>query len=125
MFFSDFLDSFDSHPVTGQLARVTNESAVKQSLKNLVFTNYGDRLYQPTIGGNIRASLFEPIDQFTTDFLETSIKQTIFNHEPRVSSLDVRVKADPDNNAYGVTIYFTLINSQTLVSTDLVLTRVR
>ena len=125
IYFSDFLDTFDSHPVTGQLARVTNENAVKQSIRNLVLTSFGERLYQPTIGGNVRKSLFEPIDAFTTDSLQESIKLTLFNNEPRISSLDVQAIADPNNNLYTVNIFFTIFNSQAVLNTELILTRVR
>jgi phage baseplate assembly protein W len=125
VYFSDFLDSFDRHPVTGQLARVTNEDSVKQALRNLILTSNGERLYQPLIGGNVKKSLFEPIDDFTTDYLADSIKQTIFNNERRVAAADVKVVADPDNNAYTVTIYFMIFNSQAVNTVSLTLTRVR
>ena len=58
-FFSDFLNSFAKTPVGNQLGRVTNEKAVNQSLRNLIKTNVGERLYQPLIGSDVNASLFE------------------------------------------------------------------
>jgi phage baseplate assembly protein W len=89
IFFSDFLTNLNRHPSTGSLGLVTNINAVKQAIKNIVLTNYGERLYQPTIGGNIKSSLFNPIDNFSTTLIETSIKNTIFNNDTRVASCKI------------------------------------
>ena len=43
--YSDFLTNFDMNPVTGNLAKVTNESSVKQALRNLMLTMTGERFY--------------------------------------------------------------------------------
>ena len=64
--FSDFLDNFDRVPFNNQLAKVTNENSVRQSITNLVLTNYGERLFQPNVGGNVNDSLFEFADAITT-----------------------------------------------------------
>ena len=44
-YFSDFLSSFDVDPVKQDLYKVTNEEAVKSSIRNLLLTNTGDRIY--------------------------------------------------------------------------------
>ena len=41
-FFSDFFDSFVKTPFGNDLARITNERDVNQSLKNLIQTNLGE-----------------------------------------------------------------------------------
>ena len=66
-YFSDFLNNMDVHPVNKSLGRVINEEAVKQSLKNLILTNSGERLFQPTIGSDVYKSLFEPNDIITAE----------------------------------------------------------
>lgn len=125
VFFADFSTSFKKHPNTGDLARSINDEAVKQAIRNLVLTNYGERLFQPNIGGNIRLYLFEPIDDFTSNFLSDSIRQTIFNSEIRVSSLEVFVEADEDNNQYNVSIGFTVHHKPDVVNVELILKRLR
>ena len=57
-FHSDFLTSFAKTPVGNQLARVVNDKSINQSLKNLIMTNLGERLFQPFIGSNIYRTLF-------------------------------------------------------------------
>ena len=125
VFFADFTTNFKKHPNTGDLARLTNEEAIKQSIKNIVLTNAGERLFQPSIGSNIRSYLFEPIDNFTASFLADAIKQTIFNHEIRVEYLEVDTEADEDNNHYNVYISFTAHNKPDVVNVELTLKRLR
>lgn len=126
-YFSDFLASFDKSPLSGDLARVTNENSVKQSIRNLVLTNVGERVFQPNVGGNISKMLFEPFTGFTADNLKKDILNTIKQNEPRVeaSGLTVNVIPHQDQNAFTVNIFFYIINSPNQISLDLVLQRVR
>ena len=123
--YSDFLINFDKNPVTGNLAKSTNEEAVKQALKNLVLTNKGERFYNGQIGSNIKASLFEPADAVVADTIRTAIEQTIQYQEPRVNLLGIEIFDDFDNNAYRVNIVFNLINIPDVISLDLLLKRAR
>ena len=52
--FSDFLTDFTPHPITKDLTRTKNDIAIKRSVRNIVLTMMGERLFQPSIGGNIR-----------------------------------------------------------------------
>lgn len=123
--YSDFLINFDKNPITGNLAKVTNEEAVKQAIKNLVLTNQGERLYNRTMGSKVRASLFDPADAMTAEMIRTTIEQTITYHEPRANLLGVEIFDDSDNNAYKVNIYFNLINIPDVIQVDLILKRAR
>ena len=57
--YADFTKDLAVNPVTGDLARIIDEEAVKESLKNLLLTDRGERLFQPEVGSDIRATLFE------------------------------------------------------------------
>lgn len=123
--YSDFLLSFDKNPQTGNLAKVTNEESVKQSLRLLILTNLGERFYTPFTGSKVRASLFDPIDPMTADIIRTTISQCIQNNEPRVNLIEVVVADDADNNRYAVNIIFNLINIPEVLQLDLLLKRAR
>lgn len=125
IFYSDFNNSFGKNTSSGSLNRITNEDSVKQSLKNIILTNYGERLYQSTIGGNINLFLFQNIDNFTAGDMEQEITLTIRNHEPRVGDLAVNVIPYPERNEYKIIIEFVVINSKTTSSLDLTLKKVR
>jgi len=123
--FSDFLDNFDRVPFNNQLAKVTNENSVRQSITNLVLTNYNERLFQPNVGGNVNGSLFEFADEITAQNLTYDIKTTIQNFEPRANLLNVVVYPSPDKNSFIVDIIFSIINSTTPVNINLTVSRAR
>ena len=125
IYFSDFLTVFRRNPRSGVLEKITNSDSVRQSLKNLILTNRGERFYQPTVGGDVNALLFENVDNFTAGDLQEKIVFTIRNNEERVQDLDVQVDPHPDMNEYRVIIYFTIINNNTLNNLNLTLKRVR
>lgn len=125
-YFSDFMTSFAKTPVGNQLARVTNEQAVMQSLKNLIRTNLGERLFQPTVGSDVMATLFELNTDEARDSLELFISNTVENNEPRVNLLQTIVNTDGINeNQIEITLIYNLINNPTELTLNLVLKRVR
>jgi phage baseplate assembly protein W len=134
-YFSDFLNSFAMSPIGNNLGKVTNEQSIKQSLKNLIYTNLGERLFQPTVGSNVMSSLFEP-NIFSADEtinknfwpganIEFNIKNTIKFNEPRVDLLDVSVKPTDNDNELQVNIVFSLINNPEPISLNFIIKRVR
>jgi phage baseplate assembly protein W len=123
--YSDFLTNFNPHPVSRILLRFVNEKAVTRSIRNLINTNPGERLYQPDIGSGIRKLLFEPISDFVSITLSKLIQDTIAKYETRAQVLDVSVVAEEEKNRYIVTIVYMLINKQDPLSISLTLQRVR
>lgn len=124
-YFSDFLNNFDSHPINNTLAKVSNENSVKQSIRNLILTNLGERLFQPTIGSNIIHALFEPNDVITAENINSFVKSTINQNEPRATLLSVKVFPNPDYYSFNVNIIFSLINSNVPIQMNVILKRVR
>lgn len=123
--FSDFLDNFDIHPVNGAIGRIINENAVRQSIKNIIMTNLGERLFQSRIGSDIYRSLFEPLDQVTANIIIQAVKSSIKYNEPRAKVLEVGVFKTSDENAVMVKIVFSLINKTDASTVEVVLKRVR
>jgi len=123
--YSDFNTSLATHPIKKDLSLKTDVNAVIQSIKNLLLTNKGERLMQPNVGTNIRQLLFENFTPQTTTLLKQFIAETIDNHEPRASLLDVTVSPDDDNNSLLVSLIVEVINNQDPVTLNLVLERIR
>ena len=122
-YFTDFLNDFSKHPLNNILAKVTNENSVKQSIRNLVLTNLGERLFQPTIGSDILKSLFEPNDIITAENIRFFVRNTISQNEPRALLLEVNVY--PNENAFNVNIVFALINNTAPIQLNVLIKRVR
>jgi hypothetical protein len=124
-FFSDFFTDFETHPITNNLARVTNDQSVKQSIRNLILTNRGERFFEPNIGSDILRAVFEPNDILTANDLQRYIEYTIKFCEPRAKLQQVSVTPSLDGNEFVVTILFSIINNPVPISLDVILKRVR
>ena len=123
--FSDLNLDFTMHPITKDVSRKTGENAIITSLKNLVFTNFYERPFNPNLGSNIRGMLFEPLDTITGLNIQKELKILINNYEPRVTLRDVQVITDYDRNSYQVTLTFFTNNSVQPLRTTFFLKRLR
>lgn len=123
--YSDFLNDLTPHPVVKDVVRYVNEASVNRSIRNLILTNKGERLYQPNVGSSIRTLLFEHISSQNADLISKFVQETITNHEPRAKVLKVDVTAYEEQNAYAVTITYLIINKQDPVQLTVTLNRVR
>jgi len=107
--FKDISLSFEPHPVTKDLPVLTNQRAIIRSVRNLVETIPTERFFNPTIGSNVRESLFDFVDYATADIIKDQIFEAITNYEPRVTNIIVQVDPIPDLNEFEVTITFNII----------------
>lgn len=123
--YSDFFTDLDKHPIRSTVLRKTNVDAVKQSLRNLMLTDKGERLFQPNLGGNIRAMLFENITAQTFLTMQEHIKDVITAHEPRADVIDVYIAQTSQEHEVQITIVFRVVNVQEPVTLELLLERVR
>jgi phage baseplate assembly protein W len=124
-YYSDFFVNFVRTPTGGELAMVHNENSVSQSIKNLVLTNFGDRLFAPSVCGIVSRSLFELSGTVFTNFLIDSITSTINTYEPRARLDGVYVSDIDDAYSVTVTIVYYLLNSYEPVTLTVFLKRVR
>ena len=104
--FKDISLSFSPHPVTKDLPVLTNERAIVRSVRNLVETIPTERFFQPLLGTDIRASLFENFSRTTVNIIEDQIRDTVRNFEPRVSNIGIEVTSFPDDNVFEVKVLF-------------------
>jgi phage baseplate assembly protein W len=125
VYYSDFLASMEVYAGSKELNKITNVDSVKNSLRNIILTNKGERFFNYNFGCDIRSMLFEMADPGTESVMKTMITDAIENHEPRVRLIDVLVAAQDELNAFVVTITFATINSAEPQTLDLILTRVR
>lgn len=117
--------AFDAHPVTGDVATLTNEAAIRQSIMNIVKTHYGEKPFQPLFGSDAHAMLFENANPFLAETLARTIHIAIENHEPRVIVRDVEVAINEDANAFDVAISYEVISTGETYTFDTLLKRLR
>jgi len=110
--FKDISLSFEPHPITKDLPILKNENAIIRSIRNLVETIPTERFFNPTLGSNVRSSLFEFVDFGTASVIQDQIRLTIQNFEPRVQNVLVQVNPSPDTNEFEITITFDIIGQE-------------
>jgi phage baseplate assembly protein W len=123
--YSDIDFTFTKKPVTADVALSYNEQSVIRSVRNLLLTNEYERPFNPSLGSNINALLFENDTPFTASSLESEIENTIKNYEPRVNLQSVVVNPQPDKNAYSVQLTFYIENATLPTVVTLLLERNR
>lgn len=99
--------------------------AIKNSVKNLVLTNYNERPFHPEIGCGITALLFEPVDFHTAITIRSEIIRVINRFEPRVQDVAVEVFDQSDRNAYYINIGFKISPNNTPATVNFYLNRLR
>jgi len=108
--YKDFDLSFSRNPLTNDIGKKTDANAINQSMKMLLSTSFYERPFRPQVGSNLRRILFEPADPITIQDLRASIESLILNYEPRVQILDIKINDNAENNAYDLTIEYSLVN---------------
>jgi len=98
---------------------------VKDSIKNIILTDFGERPFQPNFGGNIRAQLFESHTPLTLKAIKTNIETALAKFEPRAEIIGVVVDSDPDSTTVKAYIEFITINSELSTPLEILLKRVR
>ncbi len=106
--------SFESNPLTDDLIAIKNETAIARSIRNIVFTLPGEKFFEPDFGSNISGSLFENLDDISSDIISDQIRQSINNWEPRVDLIDVETFPNFDNNSFDVMITYEIIGADLL-----------
>jgi phage baseplate assembly protein W len=122
---SDFHSDLTIVPGKLDIARKVNESAIKESIKNIILTNKGERPFNPEFGSNIRQMLFENVTPQTIDVTKELVREAIENFEPRCELIGVDVTGDIDRNDIRVDIVFRVINNDTATRFSVILNRVR
>jgi phage baseplate assembly protein W len=123
--YSDIDFTFTKKPVTGDIALGYDSQAVIRSIRNLLLTKRYERPFNPNLGSNIDALLFEMVSPVTASSLESEIRNVIDNYEPRAQVSDLIVKSNPDGHAYNVTITFYIENATQPTTVTLLLERNR
>ena len=107
--FKDISMSFETNPLNDDLVSLADSSAIARSIRNIVFTQPGEKFFNPEFGSRVSESLFEIVDEVSTIAIRDEIRSSIINYEPRVNLLDVIVNPNPDDNEMDVTITYEIV----------------
>lgn len=123
--YKDVSLTFGKNPVTGDVITVTDEDAVKRSLRLILGTRLGETPFFPDFGSRIAAFLFEPISPLTSALLQNEIQDTINAYERRVRIRQVTVTPTSDELGYTITLEFNIVTQLQPVTFTFYLSRLR
>ena len=123
--YSDLDLKFSQHPVYKDIVPLTDIESVKQSVRNILFTNKGERLFQPSIGSGVFDLLFEHADPLTFQAVRDNITDILTSLEPRINQIQVQIKDNIDINEVNVTVNFNIAGVANNQSVDFYLERLR
>ena len=112
--FKDFNIGFKPHPVTEDLMVVKDAADIKQSVKNLLLTRKGERLFQSDIGTSLTDLLFEPVDFGTASIIRDEILVVLSNYERRIDIVSLDVDINIDDNGYDINLVYEIVGRDDL-----------
>ena len=107
--FKDINLSFKRHPVTNDVITVSDEDAIKRSVKNIIFTILGEKPFEPNFGSVISRSLFDLNTNLNEIRISDEIKQSLLNYEPRIDNVVVTASIYPDSNELNCIVQYDIV----------------
>lgn len=122
--YSDIDFNFNLNPLSNDLAIKTDVESVKQSIRNLLLTEYYERPFQSHIGSQIRSALFE-VAYIGDVVLKKTIENCINNFEPRVQIIKIITTQSADEHSLYVSLDFNIKNTTKTNTMELTLEKNR
>ena len=94
---------------------------IKANLVNYILTNRGERVFNPNFGANLRALLFEGIDDSTLDEIQNRIQNSISTYFPQIIINQIKFNTQPDQNTINFTLTYQIINFEITDSVNILL----
>jgi phage baseplate assembly protein W len=91
----------------------TTKDQIKSNLINLLLTNVGERVMNPTFGCELKKFIFEGITDLNLDNLRISLTNSISIFIPEITVTDINFDPDEDNNILNLTIEYFINISET------------
>lgn len=123
--FSDLNLSLPIHPNKNDITPLTDIDAIKQAVKNIVLTNFGEKLFRPQFGSRVAGRLFEGGGPFVALAIRDDIKYALRDFEKRVEIIDVIVNDRSDSNEFIVTLQFRIAHQPNISEVEFALNRLR
>jgi len=107
--FKDISATFKINPINNDLIGLVNYNAIARSVRNLILTIPGERPFNPVLGSNVTALLFNPLDNITASSIKSEIETTIDNFEPRIELNEVIVRPNAEQHRFDVLIKYYIV----------------
>ena len=123
--YKDLDFTFKQNPNTNDVGIKKNNAAVIQSCLNILRTNHGERPFDFNFGANLRAYLFENMNNITASNMGTSINVALRNYEPRIEVLNTNIQARADDNEVYITVTGRVKSTNEIIDISTTIERLR
>lgn len=94
----------------GRIAMSEGETNIHDSIRHILLTERGERLFVSGLGGDLQSFLFAPNTVSTHTLLAERVRDALTTWEPRIRVREVRVEPNPDDpEAAVITLTYTLV----------------
>jgi len=102
------------HPAVGDVAMVSGEEDIRQSIALILSTEPGERAMQPRFGCALRRFAFQRTDLLTRNRIHDEVSQSLLDWEPRIRVDRVTVETDDTPASLQIRVEYTIraINSR-------------
>ena len=101
--------SFQTNPLNDDLVALKNANAIARSIRNIVFTERGEKFFNPKFGSRISKLLFDNVDEVIASAIKDEIEFTIKKFERRVDLIEVKVVPNFNSNEMNATIVYEIV----------------
>jgi hypothetical protein len=123
--YKDLDFTFKQNPNTNDVGIKKNNAAVIQSCLNILRTNHGERPFNWDFGANLRAYLFENMNNITAANIGTSVNLALQNYEPRLEVLNTNVQTRGEDNEVYITVTGRVISTNEIIDIATTIERLR
>jgi phage baseplate assembly protein W len=89
----------------------TTQDQIKSNIINYILTDRGERVFNPTFGSNIRASVFENITPNLLQNLQITLQDDLKMNFPSVNFYKIEITPNYDTNVINIAIYYSVYNN--------------
>jgi phage baseplate assembly protein W len=97
----------------GSVALAEYEEDIRQAVRIILDTDLGERVMRPDFGADLRSLVFEPINTHTIALARHRVEQALILWEPRIDSISMIVKAQPETGLLNIDIRYRVRTTNT------------
>lgn len=118
-YYNEFMDSYIGKGISLNIFNDTTHSSdtcsgeekINASIKMILSTRPGERVFMPEFGSNLFRVVFEPNDMIAADMIKLYVGDSLQKWEKRIVVQSITVGTEGEENVVPVSIYYTFRNS--------------
>jgi phage baseplate assembly protein W len=92
--------------VQGGLKLSATERNLEDSIRIILGTNLGERIYRPDFGCRLSELVFAPLNTQTLLLIRLYVEEALIKWEPRITVLEIRADPDPIRGRVDIEIHY-------------------